>query len=90
MIRHMMYDVVRSLNQFPWKHGLSQSLSPAAIVTGSRSPGFNNKLTLEFGSYVQVFEDNTPTNTTKARCLGAFIQLHWERSRRLQLHVACN
>jgi hypothetical protein len=70
MIRHMLYDVVRSLNQFLWPYGISQSLSPAAIVTGARPPDFN-KLTLEFGSYVQVFEDNKPTNTTKARSLGA-------------------
>ena len=70
MIRHMMTDVVRCLNQFPWKHGISDTLSPAAIVTGARPPDFNN-MRLEFGTYVQVFEDNSPSNTTKTRSLGA-------------------
>ena len=70
MVRHMMYDVVQCLNQFPWKNGVSQSLSPSAIITGSRPVDFN-KLQLKFGTYVQVFENNAPTNTPKARSLGA-------------------
>ena len=59
MIRHMLYDVVRSLNQFPWPYGISQSLSPAAIVTGARPPDFN-KLTLEFGSYAFLATSGQP------------------------------
>jgi hypothetical protein len=70
MVRHMMMDVVRCLNQFPWKNGISDALSPAAIVTGAAPPDFNN-MRLEFGTYVQVFEDNSPSNTPKARSLGA-------------------
>ncbi|KAI2512542.1 Reverse transcriptase (RNA-dependent DNA polymerase) [Fragilaria crotonensis] len=34
-------------------------------------PSDYRTLTLEFGSYVQVFEDNSPSNTTRARSLGA-------------------
>ena len=49
---------------------MSDTLSPDAIVTGARPPDFNN-MRLEFGTYVQVFEDNTPSNTPKARSLGA-------------------
>jgi Reverse transcriptase (RNA-dependent DNA polymerase) len=45
-------------------------MSPASLVTGVPPPDYN-KLKLEFGSYVQLFEDNHPTNTTKARSLGA-------------------
>ena len=69
-ICHMVDDVVRNLNQFPWKQGVSDTISPAGLVTGTALPDFN-KLRLEFGSYVQVFEDNNPTNTPRARSLGA-------------------
>ena len=70
MIQHMVDDAVRCLNQFPWKHGISADMSPAAIVTGTPPSDFN-KMRLEFGIYVQVFEDNDPTNTTRARSIGA-------------------
>ena len=70
MITHMVADTVRCLNQFPWQHGVSDKLSPTSIITGAASPDFNN-MRLEFGTYVQVFEDNDPTNTPKARSLGA-------------------
>ena len=69
-IRHLVADVVRCLNQFPWKNGVSDTLSPAALVTGHPSPDFHH-MQLEFGAYVQVFEDNSPTNPPRARSLGA-------------------
>jgi hypothetical protein len=47
------------LNQFPWPNGISDTMSPASIITGVPPPDFN-QLKLEFGSYVQVFEA-TPT-----------------------------
>ena len=70
LITQMVSDVVRFLNQFPWQHGISDTLSPAAIVTGIGTPDFHN-MRLEFGTYVQVFEDNSPSNTPKARSMGA-------------------
>ena len=70
MIRHMVVEAVRCLNQFPWKHGISVDMSPAALITGHPPPDFQ-KLRLEFGSYVQVFENNEPTNSTRARSMGA-------------------
>jgi hypothetical protein len=70
MITHMVADVTRCLNQFPWKNGVSDTMSPTSILTGAAIPDFNN-MQLEFGTYVQVFEDNDPTNTPKARSLGA-------------------
>jgi len=70
MITHLVSDVVRCLNQFPRKNGVSDSLSPACIVLGKPNPDYNN-MRLEFGSYVQVFEDNDPSNTPKARSMGA-------------------
>ncbi|KAI2498511.1 Reverse transcriptase (RNA-dependent DNA polymerase) [Fragilaria crotonensis] len=70
MIRHMVIEAVRCLNQFPWKHGISDDMSPAALVTGHPPPDFQ-KMRLEFGTYVQVFEDNDPTNSTRTRSMGA-------------------
>jgi hypothetical protein len=70
MVKHMVKDAIRCLNQFPWKYGVSYTLSPAAIVTGAGPPDYA-ALRLEFGSYVQVFEDPQPTNTPRARSLGA-------------------
>jgi hypothetical protein len=66
----MITDVVRCLNQFPWSAGISDTLSPSTIVTGTPLPDFNS-MRLEFGSYVQLFDDHDPTNTPHARTLGA-------------------
>jgi hypothetical protein len=70
MIHHMVADALRCLNQFPHKNGISDTLSPDSIVTGAGHPVFHN-MQLEFGTYVQVFEDNDPTNTLRARSMGA-------------------
>jgi hypothetical protein len=66
----MVADTVRCLNNFRWKHGVSDTLSPASIVTGAATPDYTC-MRLELGSYVQVFEDNAPTNTPRARSMGA-------------------
>jgi hypothetical protein len=70
LVEHLVAHALHCLNHFPWPNGISDTMSPASIVTGV-SPLDYNKLSLEFGSYVQVFEDNNPTNTPKARSLGA-------------------
>jgi hypothetical protein len=70
MITHMVADTVRCLNQFPWTNGISSTLSPASIVTGLGNPDYN-QMRLEFGAYVQLFEDNDPSNTLRSRSLGA-------------------
>ena len=70
LIRHMVANAVRCLNQFPWKNGNSDDLSPAALVTGHTLPDYT-AMQLEFGTYVQVFEDNDPFNTPRARSMGA-------------------
>jgi hypothetical protein len=66
----MVHDTVQCLNIFPWANGISANLSPTSIVTGVAPPNFNH-MRRELGSYVQVFEDNTPSNTPHARTLGA-------------------
>ena len=70
LVSHMVSHAVRCLNLFPWQNGISSTLSPAGIVLGTAPPDYNN-MRVEFGSYVQVFEDNNPTNTPRARTLGA-------------------
>ena len=48
------------LNQFPEQDGISDTLSPSAIVLGTPKPDCN-RLKICFGSYAQVFDstDNT-------------------------------
>ena len=70
MISHMVADSIRCLNQFPKKNGISATMSHATIVTGAPSPDYN-AMRLELGAYVQVIEDSEPTNTPRARYLGA-------------------
>ncbi|KAI2502776.1 Reverse transcriptase (RNA-dependent DNA polymerase) [Fragilaria crotonensis] len=70
MIVHMVADAVRCLNMFPADNGVSSSLSPLSIVTGVPPPDYAS-LRLEFGSYVQLFQDHSPSNTIAARTLGA-------------------
>jgi hypothetical protein len=72
MIEALVYHAAKGLNQFPAKNGISDTLSPLTIMTGRANPDYN-ELKLEFGSYVQVFEDNTPSNTTTSRNTGAIV-----------------
>jgi hypothetical protein len=72
MVTHIVKDAVRCLNQFPWSNGISDTMSPDTLLTGSPPPDFN-RMRLELGSYVKVFEDNDPSNTLCARSTGAII-----------------
>ena len=70
MIRELVSDVVRKRNMFPAVDGVSDKLSPLTIVNGDAPPDYN-KMKLEFGSYVQAFEENEITNNTNTRAIGA-------------------
>jgi hypothetical protein len=72
MIQALVYHAAKGLNHFPAKNGISDTLSPLTIMTGRANPDYND-LKLEFGSYVQVFEDNTPSNSTTSRNTGAIV-----------------
>jgi len=72
MIQALVYHATKGLNLFPAKNGISDTLSPLTIMTGRANPDYND-LKLEFGSYVQVFEDNTSSNTTTSRNTGAIV-----------------
>ena len=63
LVQHMVADAIRCLNQFPRKNGISDTMSPATIVTGVGHPGYA-QMRLEFGTYVQVFEDNDGSKTS--------------------------
>jgi len=70
MVKELVLNSAKGLNQFPAQNGISDTLSPLTILTGRPNPNYND-LKLEFGSYVQVFEDNNPTNTTASQNTGA-------------------
>jgi hypothetical protein len=70
MMRAAVEGAHKTLNQFPVKNGASDVLSPLTIMTGQPNPNYHD-LKIEFGAYVQVFEDNDPTNTVRTRTTGA-------------------
>jgi Reverse transcriptase (RNA-dependent DNA polymerase) len=70
MIVELVRRAVKCLNQFPAFDGISDTISPFTMMTGKPNPDYT-QITLDFGSYVQVFEDNNPTNSTHSRCTGA-------------------
>ena len=71
MVIELIHYCTFWLNSFPAAHGVSDVLSPRAIVTGSRI-SYEAHCQLEFGSYVQTHEphDNSmATRTTGALAL---------------------
>ena len=70
LVTHIVADSVRCLNSFPRKNGVSATLSPVSIITGAPTPDYHT-MRLELGSYAQIYEDNDPSNTPRARSLGA-------------------
>ena len=54
------------INALPVGDGISDTLSPATIVTGRAAPNVAN-LQLNFGKFVQQQMDNNPTNTMHPR-----------------------
>jgi hypothetical protein len=70
MIKEIAKKEITCLNMFPQPDGIAGNVSPLTIVTGKGLPDYN-QMSIEFGAYAQVFEDNEPTNTNKARTVGA-------------------
>jgi hypothetical protein len=69
-VQHLMMHVVHYLNIFPWNYGVSTELSPETIMTGFPLPDYN-KLKIEFGSYAQLFDVPSPSNTPQSHTHGA-------------------
>ena len=63
MMKELVYHAIRSLNQFQAANGISNTTIQLSIVMGANTPDYNN-MKVDFGQYVQVFEDRTITNTT--------------------------
>jgi len=68
MVAELIYYCVFWLNTFPAHDGISDTLSPRSIVTGSNID-FNKHCKLEFGAYVQAHEEHD--NTMATRTTGA-------------------
>jgi hypothetical protein len=69
MMRACIEGAHKTLNQFPARDSVSEILSPLTIMARRPSPDYHD-LKIEFGAYAQVFEDNDPTNTVRARTTG--------------------
>ena len=70
MLRELVCYVVSWLNNFPPQGGVSNTLSPRAIITGVQLD-YTKHCRLEFGEYTQVHEEKQPTNSLKPRTTGA-------------------
>jgi len=69
MLTHMVFFVVKLLNYFPTKGGVSTQYSPKTIMSGQT---LNYKqCSLPFGTYCQVHEEDGPRNSLIARTSGA-------------------
>jgi hypothetical protein len=78
----MVYAATFWQNSFPHPLGISQRLSPRAIVAGV-SIDFNHHCQLDFGCYVQTHEEHNnsmASRTTGARALRPSGNLHGERN----------
>jgi hypothetical protein len=68
MLVHLLHHVVMWLNNIPVKNGVSDRYSPCEIILRHKL-NFKNHCRAPFGSYCEVHEDNSPTNSTKSRVL---------------------
>ena len=67
MIAELVAVATHCLNSFPKDDGVSEHMSPLSIITGQVHMDYN-KLLLEFGSYVQLFDQSV--NTIRSRTIG--------------------
>ena len=69
MTTHMVFFVVKLLNYFPVKGGVSDQYSPKAIMSGEVIQF--KQYSLPFGTYCQIHEEDGPRNSLIARTQGA-------------------
>jgi len=69
LLTHMVFFVVKLLNYFPAKGGVSDHYSPKAIMSGEVIS--YKQYSMPFGTYCQVHEQDTPRNSLAARTQGA-------------------
>ena len=68
LVIKMVSSSILCLNSFPWKGGMSDTMSPRAIVTGT-TMDYGHHCQLEFGKYVQMHEEHD--NLMNTRMTGA-------------------
>jgi hypothetical protein len=69
MTIHIVLNVVKLLNLFPTKGGVSDTLSPKTIMSGE-TLDCKKHLSLQIGQYCQVNEEDNPRNSHIARTKG--------------------
>ena len=83
---YIVFNVVKLLNFFPTKGGISDSLSPKTIMSGE-TLDFKKHLSLQIGQYCQVHEEEQPRNSQIARTKGAIsLGPSGQLARRLSLY----
>jgi hypothetical protein len=70
MTIHIVLNVIKLLNFFPTKGGVSDTLSPKTIMSGE-TLDYKKHLSLQLGQYCQVHEEDNPRNSQIARTKGA-------------------
>ena len=70
LIEACVTAAVKQLNAIPSKNGISQTMSPTTLLTGTQPVSYHNLVKMCFGAYAQVNVDNAITNTTEARTTG--------------------
>ena len=70
MIKAAAREVLKWLNMFLPKGGISSIYSPRAIVLG-KLIDYKKYCIISFGSYVQVLQENNPTNIEAPRTIDA-------------------
>jgi hypothetical protein len=70
MTIHIVLNVVKLLNFFPTKGGVSETLSPKTIMSGE-TLDYKKHLSLQIGKYCQVHEEDHPRNIQLTRTKGA-------------------
>ena len=69
MIQEAVITIVKLLNAFPPKGGLSTEYSPR-IIMGMRPIDYKKHCKITFGSYCQASNENQPTNMLNPRTIG--------------------
>jgi hypothetical protein len=70
MTTHIVLNVVKLLNVFPTKGGVSETLIPKTIMLGE-TLDYKKHSILQIGQYCQVHEEDHPHNSQLARTKGA-------------------
>lgn len=79
MIAELIYLSVFWLNSFPARDGISDVLSPRAIVVGA-SVDFTKHVKLEYGTYVQAHEEHDNSMATRTARRVLFLQPQHRKS----------